>query len=173
MNSNNPTVLAGWIYTYINKMNDSCDSVHVLDSCLSKLIVLKIKIEQKLKNTFQGQLMSNLVILMNEWKHSNWKHLSVSVLLLCRVHFSLQWLWRIRISLRILGNIFLFSGSVREVRAYHCRVVSRFTFLMCCVIWQTPSRYKLNITSVNMHLVTERWPPQTPRGAHLKMTSLE
>lgn len=56
------------------------------------------------------------------------------------------------------------SSSVCEVRAYLRDDVSRSTRLICCVIWLTPSHYKLDISSVNMHPLTESWPKRTPRA---------
>lgn len=102
-------------------------------------------------------------ILMNQWKHSNWGHLSFSVsssVRQCAFFHTMV----MKDKDQILGNSSPSSSSVCEVQAYPCNVVSRFTLLIWCVIWRTPSLYKLNISSVNMHLVTKMWPTQAPRA---------
>lgn len=87
-------------------------------------------------------------------KQSNWKHLCVSYPVGLCAFFHIMVM---KDKDQILSNISPFnSSSVCEVQAYHCDVVSRFTLLIWCVIWLAPSHYKLHISSVNMHLLTER-----------------
>lgn len=86
-------------------------------------------------------------LVMQRWnkrKHSKWKHLYLSTPPL--VHFSTQWLWRIRIRHRVTSippaTVCVRSGQISAMLSPD---------KPACVIRHTPTRHRLNISCVNMH----------------------